>query len=69
MREQLLILNVSEGQILSLPRVGLNTAAYAVQRKRDMCVRANAVCIITNFSREFFAILAILVSSYYCIEV
>ena len=73
MREQLLILNVSEGQFGSLPvclPVGLNTAAHAVdiQRKHDICVRANAVCIITNFSRNFFAIFAILMSSYYCIE-
>ena len=47
MREQFVILNVS------LPSVGLNTPAHAVQRKHDICVRANAVCIISNFSRIF----------------
>ena len=52
-REQLHILKVSECQFVSLPGVGLNIVGHAVQRKHDICVRANAVCIITNFSRDF----------------
>ena len=52
-REQLHILKVSEGQFVSLPGVGLNIVGHAVQRKHDICVRANAGCIITNFSRDF----------------